>query len=62
MTELESCLHAIRDWIKAEDHAEHTAQAMASSDQPERLARAKADEKRQLAVSALHTAINAAGT
>lgn len=60
MTELESCLHAIRDWIKAEDHAEHTAQVMATTDQPERLARAKADEKRQAAVDALRAAINAA--
>lgn len=57
MREFETCLDAIRAWIKAEDDAEHTANVMATTAEPQRRTRARADEARAVAVRALREAI-----
>ncbi len=59
MSELESCLYAIRAWIKAEDDAEHAASVMTTTDEPQQSTKAKANEARAEAVEALRAAIRA---
>ncbi len=58
MNELETCLFAIRDWIKAEDNAQQAAAGMSFSGESVE-AREEANKKRREAVDALRNAINA---